>query len=130
MFSKIINSDTLEKLYEDKEFCEKLGRVILSSSKLAEQLLILIKNDKIQTDIPKPPMAMLVKYIEKKEFFPNIIPALQQMDEGNVDKLLHTVIKKSFLDVNEEEFMSGLIDLEEKLNLIFNIIKEHNKIVL
>ena len=130
MFSKIIDSDTLERLYENDEFCTKLGKVILSSSKLAEQLLILIKNDKIESNIQKPPMMMLVKYIEKKEFFPNIVPVLYQMNEGNVDQLLHKMIKKSFLDEDTEDFMNGLLDLEEKLNLICNIMKEHNKIVL
>lgn len=130
MFSKIIDSDTLDKLYENDEFCTKLGKVILSSSKLAEQLLILIKNDKIESNIQKPPMMMLVKYIEKKEFFPNIVPVLYQMNEGNVDQLLHKMIKKSFLDEDTEDFMNGLLDLEEKLNLICNIMKEHNKIVL
>ena len=130
MFSKIIDSDTLERLYENDEFCTKLGKVILSSSKLAEQLLILIKNDKIESDIQKPPMMMLIKYIEKKEFFPNIVPVLYQMNEGNIDQLLHKMIKKSFLDEETEDFINGLIDLEEKLNLICNIMKEHNKIVL
>jgi len=130
MFSKIINSTTLDKLYENDEFCLKLGRVILLSNKLAEELLVLIKNEKIGTNTQKPPMAMLVKYIETKEFFPHIVPSLQQMDEGNVDQLLHSTIKKSLLDVVDDDFMALLVDLEEKINLVYMMIKEHNKISL
>lgn len=130
MFSKIIQSDTLEKLYENDEFCTKLGKIILLSNKLAHELLILIKNEKIGTDAEKPPLVMLVKYIENKEFFPHIVPALQQMDEGNIDQLLHNTIKKSLLDVVDDDYMALLLDLEEKINLIYLMIKEHNKISL
>ena len=131
MFSKIIDSDTTNKLYENEEFSTKLGKVILSSTMLGGQLLILIQNDKIDTDNKKPPMAMLVKYIENKEFFPAIVPALNQMTESNIDSLLNNVIGKSLIDNDTiNSYLDNVIDLENKINLIYNMIKEHNKISL
>ena len=135
MFNKIIDSETTNKLYENEEFCTKLGKVILASSLLGEQLLILIQNDKLDNDDNKPPMAMLIKYIEKKEFFPDIVPIFNQMTENNIDTLLSTVIGRSFIDKNSlkedlNSYLSIAIDLENKLNLIYNMIKEHNKISL
>jgi len=136
MFIKIIESDTINKLYENENFCVKLGKVILASSLLGEQLLILIQNEKLDNnDDNKPPMAMLVKYIEKKEFFPAIVPALNQMTENNIDLLLNKAIGRSFieeenLDDDLNSYIDSAIELENKLNLIYNMIKEHNKISL
>lgn len=135
MFIKIIDSDTINKLYENEKFCAKLGKVILASSLLGEQLLILIQNEKLDNDDTKPPMAMLVKYIEKKEFFPSMVPALNQMTENNIDLLLNKAIGRSFieeknLDDDLDFYIDCAIDLENKLNLIYNMIKEHNKISL
>ena len=135
MFSKIIDSDTSNKLYENEEFCTKLGKVILSSSILGEQLLVLVQNDKLDNDENRPHMAMLIKYIEKKEFFPAILPVLNQMTTNNIDSLLSRMIGRSFLDEinlgdNVNLYINKAIDLENKINLIYNIIKEHNKISL
>ena len=130
MLSKIIDSDTLDKLYENEEFCTQIGKVVLSFSKLAEQLLVLIKNEKIETNMQKPPMVMLIKYIEKKEFFPNIVPVLEKMDEANIDQLLQSVLKKSFLDDSSGDFLKVMIELEKKIKLIYTLIKEHNTITL
>jgi len=135
MFIKILDSDTTKKLYENEEFCAKLGKVILSSSLLGEQILILIQNEKLDNNDNKPPMAMLIKYIEKKEFFPVIVPALNQMTENNIDSLLNKAIGRSFIDEQNldddlNSYINSAIDLENKLNLIYNMIKEHNKINL
>ena len=135
MFTKVIDSDTINKLYENEEFCKKLGKIILSSSLLGEQLLILIQNDKIDNNDNKPPMAMLIKYIEKKEFFPAIVPALNQMTEHNIDALVSKAIGRSFieeknLDDDINSYINSADELENKLNLIYNMIKEHNKISL
>ena len=135
MFNKIIDSNIINKLYKNEEFCTKLGKVILSSSLLGEQLLLLIKNDKLDTNGNKPPMAMLVKYIEKKEFFPAIVPTLNQMTESNLDSLLSNTIARSFIeDTNLDDdlnlYINKAIKLENQLNLICNMIKEHNKISL
>ncbi len=135
MFIKIIDSDTTIKLYENEEFCAKLGKVILKSSLLGEQLLILIQNEKLDNDDTKPPMAMLVKYIEKKEFFPAIVSALNQMTENNIDSLLSKVIGRSFIDEQNldddlNSYIISAVNLENKLTLTYTIIKEHNKITL
>ena len=127
--------DTTNKLYENEEFCTKLGKVILKSSLLGEQLLILIQNEKLDNDDNKPPMAMLIKYIDKKEFFPAIVPVLNQMTENNIDSLLSKAIGRSFiedqnLDDDLNSYINSAIDLENKINLIYNMIKEHNKISL
>jgi len=135
MFIKILDSDTTKKLYENEEFCTKLGKVILASSLLGEQLLILIQNEKLDNNDNKPPMAMLIKYIEKKEFFPSIVPALNQMTESNIDFLLSKTIGHSFIEETNADddlnsYIAKAIELENKLNLIYTMIKEHNKISL
>jgi len=135
MFSKIVDSNTTQKLYENEEFCTQLGKSILASSLLAEQLLILIQNEKMNTNDNKPPMVMLIKYIENKEFFPAIVPVLNQMTQNNIDTLLSGLIGRSFIDTksstdNINSYMESAIELENKFNLIYHMIKEHNSITL
>jgi len=135
MFTKVIDSDTINKLYENEDFCNKLGKIMLSSSLLGEQLLILIQNEKMGKDDNKPPMAMLVKYIDNKGFFPAIVPALNQMTEHNIDSLINKAIGRSFieeknLDDDINSYINSAVELENKIDLIYTMIKEHNKISL
>ena len=92
MFSKILTSDTINILYENDEFCTKLGKVILTSSKLEKELLILLQNEQ---NTQKPPLSMLIQYINKKYFFPDIVSVLSQMSEENLNLLLHRMIEKN-----------------------------------
>ena len=135
MFSRLIPSDILNTLYEHEEFCTKLGKVTLFSSKLEKQLLILLRNDQKNIDDHKPSMAMLIKYIDKKEVFPAIIPALNRCTEQNIDFLLMGVIENEIvLNDDENSFIQGfihrIVKLENKISIIYNMIKEHNKISL
>jgi len=63
------------------------------------------------------------------------VPALNQMTENNIDSLLNKVIGRSFIDEqniddNLNTYINSAVNLENKLNLIYNMIKEHNKISL
>jgi hypothetical protein len=132
MFSEFI----LDKLYENEEFCTKLGKVVLLSSKLEKQLFILLQNEKLEEQTQKPSFGMLIKYIDKKDFFPAIVPALNQMTENNIEILLNSVIKQSIIDESSADdekpdiYIVKITTLENRLNLIFNMIQEHNKLSL
>ncbi|MGB5867176.1 MAG: hypothetical protein WBG69_04795 [Arcobacteraceae bacterium] len=136
MFSKIIDSETTNKLYENEEFCTKLGKVILLSNKLGQQLLRVLQDDSSSSNTQKPPFGMLIKYIEKKEFFPAIVPALQKMTENNIDTYLNNVItmsldiESSTEDTKIDIYIDNITILEDKLNLIYTMIRKHNNITL
>ena len=132
MFSQLLNNDIIDSLYKNDTFCLQLGKVILLSSKLEKQLDILIKNKEMKSDNVN--IAMLIKYIEKKEFFPVLVPYLYQLDENNTHSLLNIVLGKSIVNMNNlfdgdiDGYKTRILALESKIDIIATIITEHNKI--
>ena len=80
-------------------------------------------------------MAMLIKYIDKKEIFPAIVPVLTRCNEHNIDSLFIDIIEKEIV-LNDDEnssiqgFIESIEKLETNINMIYEMIKGHNKINL
>jgi len=131
MFSNLLETKTIETLYTNDIFCNKLGKIVLSSSNLEKQILLLIENTHQNPNANK---GMLIKYIESKEFFPEIVSILSKATEDTLATLLNIVIAKCIVNMNNlheidiNEYLKRITLLENKINLVYAVIKEHNKI--
>jgi len=131
MFSNLLETKIIETLYTNDIFCTKLGKIVLSLSNLEKQILLLLENTHQNPNANK---GMLIKYIESKKFFPEIIPILYKATKDTLASLINIVVAKCIVNMNNlhekniNEYLKRITLLENKINLVYTVIKEHNKI--
>jgi hypothetical protein len=85
MTNKISGEKFFEKLYQNEEFCNKLGKIILLASKLEVLLIKLIENSSADTNYNLT-MGKLIEKVEKLELLPkNTIEVLKPLCEQRND---------------------------------------------
>lgn len=107
MTNKINGENFFEELYQNEEFCNKLGKIILLASKLEVLLIKLIENSSADTNYNLT-MGKLIEKVEKLELLPkSTIEALRPLCEQR-NHLTHNIF-------------IILLDLIEDSKLIENI---------
>ncbi|MEA3289800.1 MAG: hypothetical protein U9Q04_06410 [Campylobacterota bacterium] len=100
------------KLYEDEEFCQQLGKVTLSSSKLEVQLIKLLNNNSnVNNNLYNSTLGSLITKTKKENILTkNTIEALKLLSE-----------QRNYLTHNIYSILSN--DLDD--NTLINSKKEH-----
>jgi len=140
MFQKVDGEVFFNKLYEDENFCQQLGKVILSASKLEAIIIRFLNNKNIDDINKKATLGQLIEKIKiKKLLDKNILVILKELSSQrnylthNIYLLLLNMIDETVLERNElcyedvHLYAERAYILADNLNAISEIIKNELK---
>ena len=140
MFQKVDGEVFFNKLYEDENFCQQLGKVILSASKLEAIIIRFLNNKNIDDINKKATLGQLIEKIKiKKLLDKNILVILKELSSQrnylthNIYLLLLNMIDETVLERNElcyedvHLYAERAYILADNLNAISEIVKNELK---
>ncbi len=127
------------QLYSDEKFCQFLGKVMLSASRLESELINYLLNEGIREKTHRASLGALIQIAESHSLLGEMIPILREIknQRNYLSHNLHalfiglieeTVLPRAdLLDSDMDMFTDKAVQLNENLSGIADIMRKYNE---